>query len=448
MKLSRVNSIVTMALWGVSALSLAQGQEHKTVRPLPITEFKLLTPNTGWVSSGNLLLMTSDAGRNWRNISPHTSSLSDPREEKFSGVYFSDPKTGWLLYATDADAPQTNSRTDRQPDIFRIYLASTTDGGETWTTVSRIPTPDPWQELTGGGSVFFVDGLHGWVDVGTFRAGVLYATSDGGKSWQQTHHGPGVAAEMTAPTKDDLWLMGGAEYQLFVSRNAGETVQKISIPTPSEVPNNARSIYSVPQFKNSTHGFDEVTYVSGETSTVVLFETTDSGRTWKEDRRLTGFANNSDTHGEAPAILGTNWLVSFAKSGDTPALFANIKPGEIRSADKGMIGDSLRCRLSFSNLSVGWALCSDVLFLTISAGSNWTPITPRTRNGELTTDPVAKGTVISPVLARKIDPTFFKGNRRPVHADVIVDQNGLDQHLGFDKSYLSAIPAVQNGHLI
>lgn len=358
------------------------------VKGLPIRDFKLLNSTTGWASTGNRLLLTTDDGAHWKDISPATPSLSDPREEKLGGVFFLDANTGWVLYATDPSVSDRNSSPGGRPDSYEMHLALTTDGGDTWTTVARIPTPQPWQELSGSGSVVFADKLHGWVDLGALRAGVLYVTSDGGKSWRQTH-GPGVEADMIAPSRENLWLLGGDDYELFLSRDGGSTVQKVSIPAPASVPRDAHSTYSLPVFKDSLHGFEAVTYVSSESSMTALFATEDGGRAWKEDRSLAGLPAGSIQNGFPSAITDSEWVLSFTPLGKMPTL-EKLRPGDqLNSSCQGTTSDFRRCALSFADSEVGWAQCSDSLLLTTDGGSSWTAVTPRVHGDELTTDPIA-----------------------------------------------------------
>jgi len=412
------------------------------VKGLLIRDFKLLNSTTGWASTGNRLLLTKDGGAHWKDISPATPNLSDPREEKFSGVFFLDTNTGWVLYSTDPNDSFANQAAGQRPDAYDVYLASTTDGGATWTTVSRIPSPRPWQELMGGASVVFADKLHGWVDLATLRAGALYATSDGGKTWHQTH-GPGVGVDMIAPSRNDLWLVGGDDYELFVSHDGGNTVQKVSFPAPAEVPHSAVSTYSLPIFEDSFHGFVTVTYISSESSAVALFATENGGRSWQEDRLMTDLPAGSVGSGIPSTIADSNWVLSFTSAGKTPTLMKLGTGEKQNSSYKGTNSDFRQCALSFADAEVGWALCSRALLLTTDGGSSWTEVTPRVRGNELTTDPIAQAYSSENLANNKVMTTLSKVQRSVVHPDVIVDQDGVDEHLGFDKSYVLSVSAMQ-----
>src|ERR1035441_3073944 len=58
----------------------------------PISDFKLLTPSTGWVVAGNNLLWTDSAGSSWSSITP-SASKGGP----IHGVFFINATSGWTL---------------------------------------------------------------------------------------------------------------------------------------------------------------------------------------------------------------------------------------------------------------------------------------------------------------------------------------------------------------
>src|SRR5262249_12094253 len=66
----------------------------------------------------------------------------------------------------------------------QFTVDATTDGGQTWRTISQLysmPIPDPSKPANNGiqvSALRFIDSQHGWA----FGPGLL-ATSDGGKSW-------------------------------------------------------------------------------------------------------------------------------------------------------------------------------------------------------------------------------------------------------------------------
>ncbi|HMD76246.1 MAG TPA: hypothetical protein VKG86_02610 [Terracidiphilus sp.] len=366
---------------------------------LPIRDFKLLNSGTGWVSTGNRLLLTTDNGTHWKDISPPVPALADPRDDKFSGVFFLDANTGWVLFTTAPDDTTTECDT---------HLASTVDGGATWTTVSQLPRLDPWREVTGGGSLVFSDKLHGWVDLGTIRSGVLFATSDGGRTWQSPKSQPGIGSDMVAPTDKDLWMAGGRDYILVATHDGANTFQEVSLPVPAGIDPEAYPVYGLPVFTDSLNGYEPVTYINGdEKSAEALFATTDGGRTWHIDRTVTNLDPSTAERSSPSAIVGSTWLFSFAPGG-TQTTLIRIHPNEKKAAAANRDGhDGFNgCDLSFLTADEGWMNCTGNLTSTIDGGATWTNITPRARNGSnngvLTTDPVTPVPAPKPMTTHPI----------------------------------------------
>lgn len=146
-----------------------------------VQSMKLLAPQTGWATLGQGLYWTVDGGTHWKDISP-PRALNDI----LGGVFFLNTSSGYVLlsYPNEKDEPQ-----------FRI--AHTSDAGASW---SSSPIKLPWKryedDFFGGGSIFFLDQLHGWVDFNLYSGSSgaparLLVTKDGGKTWDQTPDDPG-----------------------------------------------------------------------------------------------------------------------------------------------------------------------------------------------------------------------------------------------------------------
>jgi len=404
------------------------------VTALPVGDFKLLTDNAGWVSTGNRLLWTTDNGADWKDITPPAPAGADPKDEKLSGVFFLDAHTGWLLSASATD----DTDPDGQPIAYYTHLMATTDGGATWSTVSRLPILSSSGEVTGEGSLKFSDRLHGWVDIGTARSGVLFATSDGGRTWQIARSQPGIGSDMVSPTAKDLWMAGGRDYKLFATHDGANTFQEVSMPLPAGIDPAAYPVHGLPVFTSSLNGYEPVTYVNGdEKSAEVLFATTDGGHTWKADRVVTNLDPSTAERNSPSAIVGSTWLFSFAPEGSQSTLL-RISPFENKTAtaDNGGHDGLNGCDLSFLTPDEGWMNCAGRLTSTMDGGATWTGITPRIRSGSLndalTTDPV------TPLPA----PRRMKTNPLQLAAPNTVSTAAkvIDQHLGFDSTdVLSAV---------
>jgi photosystem II stability/assembly factor-like uncharacterized protein len=417
------------------------------VRALPVNKFKLLAHNTGWVSTGNRLLLTTDNGTHWKDISPTVPALADPNNEKFSGVFFLDAQTGWLLYATVTD----DTTPDGQPIDYYTHLFATIDGGASWTTVSQLPILSSSGEVTGGGFLVFSDKLHGWVDLGTLRSGILFATSDGGRTWQSPKSQPGVGSDMVAPTDKDLWMAGGRDYILVATHDGANTFQEVSLPVPAGIDPDDYPTYGLPVFRDSLNGYESVMYTggNGDKSAMVLFATTDGGRTWKPDRILSNLDESSAGGRSFSAIAGSDWIFSYAPDGSQTTL-AKIHPNEKKTATTNKNGhDGYNdCELSFLTADEGWMNCLGILSSTIDSGASWTAITPRVRNGVLTTDPITPVPAPKPMKTIQIKPATGKGGAAAIHPlasppNHIPYVSGIDQHLGFDSTNVLSVSDMQ-----
>jgi hypothetical protein len=86
------------------------------------------------------------------------------------------PQQGWLLGSTDCGSTTCTA------------VVRTTDGGTTWKTLGTVGAPLTNEQPTGVTELRFADNLHGWA-----FAPALWATSDGGVTWQEQASPTGYA---------------------------------------------------------------------------------------------------------------------------------------------------------------------------------------------------------------------------------------------------------------
>ena len=422
------------------------------VRALPVKDFKLLSPNTGWVSTGDRLLSTADNGAHWKDISP-----PNPNTDHYASVFFLDANTGWVLFShrvQDNERPEPVS--DEPSSDWGFAFSFTADGGATWTA-ANLP---PWhggRGLSDQGVVAFADRLHGWMSLGvdgnTMTAGsALLLTSDGGRSWHDTpdaKEGPeGRIEGILALTDKDIWILAKSEggSALWATHDGGNSYQGISLSAPKEVAPADYPTYSLPVFADSLNGFVAVTYSvgNGDKSAAVLFSTLDGGRTWNPDRILSNLVQDETV---STTVAGSNWILPFAPQGSEPTLVKLSPGGKTTAATHRSSGDFNRCGLSFPAATKGWMNCSGELSSTNDGGTSWTAITPRVRNGAITQDPVTPNQTL-PMKTNTIRlPGMAKAkSNSAVPADAplqIPYESGIDQHLGFDRTDVLSISDMQ-----
>lgn len=157
--------------------------------------------NTGWVTStDNILIHTSDRGLNWNTLTIEARRM-DLRDAFFinslkgwvvprnnGGIYITtDGGKQWELQS-DSDKRFLKSirfvnesegwaagwgHTDKSPERFAVLLR-TTDSGRNWSEVETGIKERFFER------VLFHDPAHGWL----VARDNIYATQDGGKTWQ------------------------------------------------------------------------------------------------------------------------------------------------------------------------------------------------------------------------------------------------------------------------
>jgi photosystem II stability/assembly factor-like uncharacterized protein len=364
------------------------------VAALPIRDFKLLSSNTGWATTGNQLLFTTDNGVHWKDISP-----PNPNHDSYADILFLDAKTGWVLLSHSG-----------RLNICTFTVSLTVDGGITWTA-GHLPewhfARDRGEETLADppiGRIAFADKLHGWLCFGVDSAGSpLFFTSDGGLTWEPGGGIEGIAEAILPAVNEDVWVVsqyGDDSLLLFVfggpvgSGGLSITPDQV-FPAPKEMGAAARRRYELPIFLDGLNGYEVVNFRTsvGSSSAAVLYSSIDrtiyssidgTRRPWKQDRVLSNLVNGEVIHF---TIADSVWILPFAPKGDKPVL-VKLRSGDHLIAPQHEEGDFARCSLSFLTEDKGWMNCAGGLSSTVDGGATWIPITPRARTGVLTSDPI------------------------------------------------------------
>ena len=188
----------------------------------------------------------------------------------FSDLAFASESTGWV------SIPGCQQSTG--PEIF-----ASRNGGISWS-VQRLPSKGPcpcWAGLP-----TFFDAMHGIVQISDSQATpALYATSDGGRTWQALPALPdtGYSLQMSLASANDFWdvvtppgwtkVTGPPRDWLYRSTNGGRTWQLVGTDLPIGFP-----VFTL-TFVDPKHGF--VLEQAGLTSQTELLATSDGGHSWK-----------------------------------------------------------------------------------------------------------------------------------------------------------------------
>jgi photosystem II stability/assembly factor-like uncharacterized protein len=171
-----------------------------------------------------------------------------------------------LLNCADHRSEDLDPRKD--PDDTCFEVASTASAGEAWSfSYPKALDPDPEAGFSGRSYLSFADQLHGWMILKVSRStavsfGVMLATEDGGKTWKQLRQPP-IAEPFRFETARGGWLAGGPNHELYVTRDAGNSWQAVSLQKPSQVGPDRGTVYDLPVFENARNGFLPVRFKMG-----------------------------------------------------------------------------------------------------------------------------------------------------------------------------------------
>jgi len=333
----------------------------------------------GWaighqISSGDRILLTQDSGQTWEERSPSILETSQQSPDSYTAWgYFYDPQTAWVIYLPENEPPPLQA-----PVIWR-----TLDGGQTWEPSTPL-------SISGGEAYFvpenfyFVDPLQGWllVHVGAGMShdySNLYATSDGGLTWQklidpygeglQSLHNTGISfadSQFGWVTKDNLAVMPGTF--LEQTSDGGLTWENNFLPTPPDVDWFKEVIECEtlsPTFLQSKvalvlvncHTFDEHIYN-------YIFRTMDRGETWKSLLLST----------PAQSLVFINNQIGWALGRDL-----------LKTTDGGISWVKIKAvnwdgQFSFIDEDTGWAVAradnAIALVFTQDGGQTWQQLMP------------------------------------------------------------------------
>lgn len=190
-----------------------------TARPL-VQDFGPLGEHAGWLLTDGSLYATDDTGETWNRIAP---------ESFFAlGAAFTGPETGWIVGWAEGDQA--------------LQVGRTLDRGLTWSFnpvgVPDAPVADAYFEV--------LDDTHVWLALkvqsgSSFSLGRLYASADGGATWEMRSHPLGEAVLFESALAG--WTHGGpAGVSAYRTLDGGRTWTAVE---PAQVPAQLRAAAAV-----------------------------------------------------------------------------------------------------------------------------------------------------------------------------------------------------------
>jgi photosystem II stability/assembly factor-like uncharacterized protein len=343
--------------------SPAQGNPNLTLVTAPsLRVIDMLDINNGWGITDTGVVRTLDGGASWYDVTP--AGLNGAPV----APYFLDSSTAWLA-AMGAD-PSTGT------------LFHTSDGGSTWSSVA-VPF--------GGGSLMFVDPLHGWELVGlsagmSHEAVSIYQTSDAGATWSRVFtNDPNTAGTnnslplvgdkngITALDSRRAWVTGAQPSDnfiyIYITLDGGTTWshQELSLPAGYT---GAMTGPSLPVFFDANEAVLPV-LMFANTNGTDFYLSHDGGLTWSASTALGQGGFVSVASPTDFFVWDGGKKLSFTQ--DAGANWATVKPNV-------NIQDNLDF-IQFIDAVNGWAVTADanghcMLYRTSDGGATWTVLVP------------------------------------------------------------------------
>jgi photosystem II stability/assembly factor-like uncharacterized protein len=373
-----------------------ESQEARQIARLGVSNLvgdaALLAPGVGYAMNGGAFYWTSDGGHSWRVFEPaflHDQDVID----KVDDVAYAGPGRVWLALSNVIGSHFVGG-SDRYATIAR-----TTDGGRSW----QADAPSGCGPHCGEFYLSFLDRTTGFALAGVntvnSRPEAVYATTDAGASWTRVAKAP-FAGPIDFPTPQSGWAVSdpsswtGPELDtpvggglLYRTTDGGRTWERVRISPPRRDAGVPAIVDSV-RFFGVRDGVVPVRYRDPATGAqrLVVYATADGGRSW-----------SAHPAPEAANLRGEQWgiggVVAFSAASATDWLFFAGRTLYV-TADSGRSWQTIRSPLvpahpfdlTFTSATTGWALfpvgsgpsSGLALVATTNGGRTWRALAPIT----------------------------------------------------------------------
>jgi photosystem II stability/assembly factor-like uncharacterized protein len=235
-----------------------------------IGQMGLIAPGAGWALSGFALYRTVDDTAHWTDITP--PGVVDPMAH-IDAVDFLDADHAWLAVALD-DQP--------------ITIERTTDGGRSWqsfrTRLCGSSIASNAAHCGSAAAIDFVDDARGWAVVSTHdTAGTLLATRDGGTTW--TVAGPTPFVGMVHFGGASTGWGEGRHGVVYRTTDGGKSWREIALPANAVGTSGTSGAAAVavggPQFFGEDHVvMARLRFGPSLPPTLTTYASADGGVTW------------------------------------------------------------------------------------------------------------------------------------------------------------------------
>lgn len=347
-----------IVLAGCGRVSI-QPQEESRSTESDVRNVSRVQDRVGWALTDAGVLRTSDGGESW--------SAGGPRGiARIRDSFFLDANQGWV-----AAGPAQND------EATTLAVYRTADAGRSWAKGSSIKSAGDVESLS------FTSNKIGLMGVrlpsgSNFRAGEAFVSRNSGSSWSRVALPVGGRLGLDG---ESVWLAGGpSAEELYFSGDLGKTFERRALPRVSGLESGIAG-FDIPRFSGANGVL--VSTVSGSRSGVGVYQSTDSGRSWKAtgsyplDRELDqGVLVAVDVTPDGTLVIALNDGSRILKSRNGGAGWDEISPN-------GLSGGLTE--IDFIDSSKGWAValnssCAEFksncrskgdVFSTTDGGQTW-----------------------------------------------------------------------------
>jgi len=358
---------------GTTPRATSTGATPGTTGTASFIGIRMLDKSNGWALTTSSILRTSDGGVHWKNVTP-TNTVLNPMAK---GDFLSD-KYAWIV-----NASQNNT----------ISVLRTSDGGQNWQSTAIA---DPNSEILD--MPHFLNTQEGWLEItpggpGAGSEGVdIFHTIDGGESWSkiassgQSASGlpnGGLKSGISFKDTKNGWATGGDattnSIWLYATHDGGKTWQRVTsssffhLPDWGGTQSTVFFYHTTPPVFFGNKGLlpvqvdgqlDQNAQVSG----FILFSTANGGQGWGPP------APGIDAL--AKFMTGDLYIAdpqhAWASDTNSGACYATVDAGKTWQK----VGDVGQVRaFSFVDTSNGWAIGDNKLQHTTDGGKTWQKLT-------------------------------------------------------------------------
>jgi photosystem II stability/assembly factor-like uncharacterized protein len=363
------------------ARSVSADAAYRTVLP-SISEMGLLAPGVGWAANGISFDITRNSGRSWRDV-PVPGLRGDIVANLTAAA---SPGPSDLVLASYAGsvygscAHPTGPANSHGIELPIGKMAVSSDAGRTWrsTTLPGCVLPASLSFLNP--KVGFAVMLGG---SNPLRP-ALYVTTDGARTWRpigpmpfsgpidftSSDDGWGVAANFIEPEALDTSQTGA----LYRTTDGGRTWEPATI-CPAGSTQETTVACETPHFFGDREGVVPAVVVNHKTGrdSLVVYSTTDSGRTWSRhalpsDTQLRSYvARPEPVPFSAPSASDIFTIIAGR-------LYATTNGGRTWSTITPKPPLPGFASLDFASNTYGWVIATNAFDYTTDSGKSWNPL--------------------------------------------------------------------------